>query len=159
MSQQLDEYETEYLGHVSAASSKLEQAERASALEDRKAATAAADRATEAAKDVIQLMELEGRSLPNNARSRMQTKLRSYRSEVADLKARIKDCRMLRASPSEVKASVSLHRQPYSCSTTQLLHTRAHACTQDRIREDLFASPQHLREASDGERARMLASK
>ena len=58
----LEEYEAEYYGHVQAAQEKLALAESSgSGTESGRAACAAAERAAEAAKDVVQLMELEGR--------------------------------------------------------------------------------------------------
>ena len=63
----IQEYELEYNGHINAAQEKLELAESASGAEAQKAACGAAERAAEAAKDVVQLMELEGRGLERRA--------------------------------------------------------------------------------------------
>ena len=100
--QQLDEYEDEYRGHVQAAEEKLALAESGPASEDGGAAVAAAERATEAAKDVYQLMELEGRQLSGAAKTRLQTKLRSARDELAALRARLKKCRAMR-TPDRIR--------------------------------------------------------
>jgi vesicle transport through interaction with t-SNAREs protein 1 len=125
----IDEYDAEYRGHVQACEEKLALAESASLSSDAgRTALHAAERAAEAAKDVIQLMDLEGRSLSGSARSKLQTTLRGYREEAAALKARLKVVRTT------------------SRSTPQ---------SADRIREELYAgSGQH----SDDESSRMLAN-
>ena len=69
----IQEYELEYNGHINAAQEKLELAESASGAEAQKAACGAAERAAEAAKDVVQLMELEGRGLSGAQRSKLHT--------------------------------------------------------------------------------------
>ena len=43
--------------------------------------------------DVVQLMELEGRTLPSLARSDLQNRLRGFRSTIGDLKSRLKGAR------------------------------------------------------------------
>lgn len=86
-------YEDEYRSHISAAELKVEQAENADREDDRRNATASADRAIEAAKDVVQLMELEGRSLKPPARTDLQGRVRTFRSSIGDLKLRIKEAR------------------------------------------------------------------
>ena len=86
-------YETEYRGHIAAAELKIEQAEQAGREDDRRAGISSADRAIEAAKDVVQLMELEGRTLPSLARSDLQNRLRGFRSTIGDLKSRLKGAR------------------------------------------------------------------
>jgi len=95
----LDEYEREYRGHVQASEEKLAQAQRASSPDERRTAIAAAERAAEAGKDVVQLMELEGRSLSGPARQKLQTQLRSSRDEISALKARVKDLKATARSP------------------------------------------------------------
>ncbi|KAL1525600.1 hypothetical protein AB1Y20_020454 [Prymnesium parvum] len=122
----LDEYEEEYRAHIAAANEKVEQAEAGKTPEERRAATTSAERAVEAAKDVVQLMELEGRSLPATSRTRLQAQLRAFRSEVNDLKALIRELRST--------------KQPSS----------------DCIREELFASHGGCSQGEASERARML---
>ena len=87
----IDEYEADYVAHITAANEKAEQAERCKTPEERRSVVAAAERTVEAAKDVIQLMELEGRSLPSDKRTRLQGKLRGFRTEVSDLKSLLKE--------------------------------------------------------------------
>ena len=89
----ISSYEDEYRSHISAAELKVEQAENADREDDRRNATASADRAIEAAKDVVQLMELEGRSLKPPVRADLQSRLRTFRSTISDLKLRIKEAR------------------------------------------------------------------
>jgi len=93
MADAIASYELEYKGHIAAAQIKIEQAERADREDDRRAAAASGDRAIEAAKDVVQLMELEGRGLPAQARSDLQSRLRACRSSIGELKARLKEAR------------------------------------------------------------------
>ena len=128
MADAIASYELEYKGHIAAAEIKIEQAERADREDDRRAAAASGDRAIEAAKDVVQLMELEGRGLPAQARSDLQSRLRACRSSIGELKARLKEAR--------------------NAGTPQR--------NGDRIREELFAghSPGPNRE----ERESMLSS-
>ena len=90
----LAEYEQEYYSHVQAAQEKLALAESSGVGgEPGRVACSAAERATEAAKDVVQLMELEGRTLPSLARSDLQNRLRGFRSTIGDLKSRLKGAR------------------------------------------------------------------
>ena len=70
MSDAIDEYERELADHMAAAEQKAEQCERATTAGERRAAAADAERALEAAKDTVQLIELEARSVPGAARSR-----------------------------------------------------------------------------------------
>ena len=93
MADAIASYELEYKGHIAAAEIKIEQAERADREDDRRAAAASGDRAIEAAKDVVQLMELEGRGLPAQARSDLQSRQRACRSSIGELKARLKEAR------------------------------------------------------------------
>jgi len=93
MADAIASYELEYKGHIAAAEIKIEQAERADREDDRRAAAASGDHAIEAAKDVVQLMELEGRGLPAQARSDLQSRLRACRSSIGELKARLKEAR------------------------------------------------------------------
>ena len=125
----IDEYDSEFRGHVQAAEEKIAAAARSGGDEQR-AAAAAAERAADAAKDVVQLMELEGRSLSGAARTKLQAKLRASRDEVGALKARIKELKAVaRSTPQR----------------------------EDRIREDLFAGG--YRSGDDaGEHSRMLAA-
>jgi len=99
MSSGLDEYEREYRGHVQAAEEKLALAARASSPDERRSAVSAAERAAEAGKDVVQLMELEGRSLKGGERAKLQTQLRSCRDEIATLKGRVKELKAVVRSP------------------------------------------------------------
>eukprot|EP00966_Prymnesium_polylepis_P154378 3564541-Prymnesium_polylepis.1 len=125
----LDEYEEEYRAHITAANEKAEQAERCATPEERRAAIAAADRAVDAAKDVVQLMDLEGRSLSNAAaRTRLQGQLRGFRSEVSDLK--------------------SLLRELRAAKTPQM--------NSDCMREELFAGHARSSIGEASERSRML---
>lgn len=87
------EYENEYQNHIKLATSKLEQAERCQSFEERRLAASSAERAIEAAKESVQLMELEGRTLTAVARTSLTSKLRGYRAEIGDLKSRLKDSR------------------------------------------------------------------
>ena len=89
----ISSYEDEYRSHISAAERKVEQAENADREDDRRNATASADRAIEAARDVVQLMELEGRSLKPPVRTDLQGRLRTFRGSISDLKLRIKKAR------------------------------------------------------------------
>lgn len=126
----LVEYEAEYHGHVQATREKLDVAE-SSGGEAARAACGAAERAVEAAKDVVQLMELEGRSLSGAQRAKLQERLRSCRDEVASLRNRLKALKSAARTPS--KAS------------------------EDRIREECFAGSDRYRD--DGaERSRMLSN-
>ena len=93
MAEAIASYELEYKGHIAAAEIKIEQAERAGREDDRRAAAASGDRAIEAAKDVVQLMELEGRTLPSGARSDLQSRQRGFRDTIGELKARLKEAR------------------------------------------------------------------
>lgn len=128
----LDDYEADYAAHMSAAREKVELAAGTSSSDQRRTAVAAGERAADAAKDVVQLMELEGRSLPAANRPRLQGKLRDFRIEIADLKARLKE---LRSAPKPSPAS------------------------NDCIREELFAGASNGYPSSDeGERSRMLAN-
>lgn len=128
----IDDYESDYKAHISAANERAEQAEHCKTPEERRSVVAAAERAVEAAKDVIQLMELEGRSLPSDRRARLQAMLRGFRTEVSDLK--------------------SLLRELKSKSTAQ---------QSDCIREELFAAHNGNGYGGGGvpnERSRMLAN-
>lgn len=98
----LDEYEREYRGHVQAAEEKLAQASGATGVDAQRTALSAAERAADAGRDVIQLMELEGRSLSGVARSKLQTQLRSCRDELSALKSRIKELKSAGRSPPPV---------------------------------------------------------
>jgi len=110
----LAEYEQEYYSHVQAAQEKLALAESSGmGGEPGRVACSAAERATEAAKDVVQLMELEGRSLAGPQKTKLQERLRSCRTEVASLKERLK-----------------------------VVKLAARAKTDDRIREEMFAGSQ-----------------
>jgi vesicle transport through interaction with t-SNAREs protein 1 len=133
----IQEYELEYNGHINAAQEKLELAESASGAEAQKAACGAAERAAEAAKDVVQLMELEGRGLSGAQRSKLQERLRSCRQEVSSLRERI-------------KAAAKAARTPGRGSTPNSAQR-----SEDRIREDLFAGNDS---SSDREDARMLSN-
>ena len=128
MSGTIDEYESEYRGHVQAAEEKIAQASRSSS-DERRSLVSAAERAAEAARDVVQLMELEGRSLAGAQRTKLQTQLRSWREEVNALKARAKELRATVRTPTQ---------------------------QQDRIREECFAGDRFHDDA--GERSRMLAN-
>ena len=55
---------------------------------------------SEAAKDVVQLMELEGRSLAGPQKTKLQERLRSCRTEVASLKERLKVVKKMELSPN-----------------------------------------------------------
>lgn len=127
------EYENEYYAHVQAAQEKLALAESSGmAAESGRVACTSAERATEAAKDVVQLMELEGRSLSGAQRTKLQERLRGCRDEVASLKARLK---ILKAAARTPPAKAS----------------------EDRIREECFAGSDRYRD--DGaERSRMLSN-
>jgi vesicle transport through interaction with t-SNAREs protein 1 len=124
----MDEYEREYRGHVRAAEEKLDQAERG-LPDQRRALIGSAERATEAARDVVQLMELEARSLSGAARTKLQSQLRTWRDEVSTLKARAKDLRSTARTPQQ----------------------------QDRIREECFSGSDRYRDEA-GERDRMLSN-
>lgn len=133
----VDEYMAEYRGHVQACEEKLAIAEAAngassSASPDAatRAALAAAERACEAAKDSLQLMELEGRSLGGAARQRLQATLRGYRDEVATLRTRLKELRSQARTPGR-------------------------SGSQDRIREECFAGSSPYSDESTG---RLLAN-
>ena len=131
----LDEYESEYRSHIQAAEEKLEHAEQAIPQSDsRRAAISNAERAAEAAKDVVQLMELEGRTLSGGGRTKLQNSLRGYRSEIAALRERLKALRQERAPPS------------------------SRSSDQDRIREECFAGGGGYGSDSAAERSRMLAN-
>ena len=125
----LDEYESEYLSHVSSATKRLEHADRAGSSDERRAATTNGERSMEAAKDILQLMELEGRSIPKPERAALNAKLRGYRASLCDLKIRAK----------EIRASMTPQPPPSS----------------DTIRAELF-SP--VVSDDSGERTRMLES-
>ena len=125
----LDEYEREYRAHVQAVEEAIRRSGASAGSDERRAAVTSAERAVEAARDVVQLMELEGRSLAGAQRTKLQTQLRSWRDEVSGLKAR---CKELRASVRSTP-------------------------TQDRIREECFAGGSPYRDDSN-ERSRMLAS-
>ena len=113
----IDEYDAEYRGHVQAAEEKLGLAEQLGPHSDSgRTAAHAAERAIEAAKDVAQLMELEGRTLSAGGRSKLQSSLRGYRSEISVLRERL---RVLRAEQRTPKRSA--------------------AANEDRIREECFA--------------------
>jgi vesicle transport through interaction with t-SNAREs protein 1 len=99
----IDEYEREFRGHVQAAEERLAHASRSSSPDDRRTALSGAERAAEAGKDVVQLMELEGRSLSGAARSKLQAQLRSYRDEISALKTRIKDLKSTARSPDHCR--------------------------------------------------------
>ena len=131
MSDAIDEYERELADHMAAAEQKAEQCERATtAGGERRAAAADAERALEAAKDTVQLIELEARSVPGAARSRVTAKVRELRSQLGDVSRRLKQAR-----------------------------AQAAAAQSDQIREDLFAGCHHDRGFDDaGERARILAN-
>ena len=93
----IDEYEAEYRSHVQAAEEKLAVVDHSGPHSDSgRSALNAAERAAEAAKDVVQLMELEGRSLPGPSRSGMQSMMRACRDELSLLKARLKELRSAR---------------------------------------------------------------
>jgi hypothetical protein len=94
------EYEGEYNGHIRAAEQKLDHAEHSASFDERRSAAAAAERALEAAKDVVQLMELEGRSLLPAARQSMQAKLKGYRADAKGLQLRVREARSSRAGAS-----------------------------------------------------------
>ena len=130
MSDAIDEYERELADHMAAAEQKAEQCERATTAGERRAAAADAERALEAAKDTVQLIELEARSVPGAARSRVTAKVRELRSQLGDVSRRLKQAR-----------------------------AQAAAAQSDQIREDLFAGCHHDRGFDDaGERARILAN-
>ena len=130
----LQEYENEYYGHVQVAQEKLALAEASCAsFEAGRAACGAAERAAEAAKDVVQMMELEGQALTATARGNLQEHLRSCRDEVASLKARIHTVRA---------AARSNTLQP--------------AAKKDRIREECFAGRDRFRD--EGECSRMISN-
>lgn len=131
----LDEYEAEYRGHVQAAEEKLALAERVGPHSDsgRNAANAA-ERAMEAAKDVAQLMELEGRTLSAGGRSKLQSSLRGCRSEISALRERLKALRAEQRTPK-----------------------RSAAANEDRIREECFAGGDRYRDDT-AESSRMLAN-
>ena len=127
----LDEYESEYRGHIQAAEERLQLAETGSPSSDTaRTALSSAERAVEAAKDVVQLMELEGRSLSGPARSKVQTRLRGCREEIAALRGRLKD-----------------QRASARCTPPQA----------DRIREECFAGNDRYRDSS-GECSRMISN-
>ena len=129
----IDEYEAEYRGHVQAAEEKLALAESSGPYSDTgRAALNAAERATEAAKDVVQLMELEGRSLSGGGRTKLQTSLRGCRNEIAALRERLK---VQRAEARSTPKRASLDG--------------------DRIREDCFAGSGYGSDNS-AEHSRML---
>ena len=95
-----EEYDAEYRSHVQACEEKLELAGAAAtplpagrAALKQSSLLDAAERAVEAARDVVQLMELEGRALSGTARARLQTALRGSHNEVASLRARLKGLR------------------------------------------------------------------
>lgn len=134
----LQEYEQEYYGHVQAAQEKLAVAESTGmGGEPGRAACGAAERAAEAAKDVVQLMELEGRSLAGPQRTKLQDRLRGCRTEVASLKERLKTLKTAArrtSSPSAKRAE------------------------EDRIREECFAGSDPYRGDGAAERSRMLGN-
>jgi vesicle transport through interaction with t-SNAREs 1 len=137
MSAALDEYEAEYRSHVQAAEEKLAVADHSGPHSDSgRSALNAAERAAEAAKDVVQLMELEGRSLSGSARSKLQTSLRSCRNEVAAIRERLKGLRQAARTPPP----------------------RSSASDRDRIREECFAGSGGYGSDSAAERSRMLAN-
>lgn len=88
----MEGYDREYRAHVQAAEARFEEAERTLG-DERRAALTAADRAVEAAKDTVQLMELEGRSAAGSSKGQLQEKLRAYRQQVAQLRARARELR------------------------------------------------------------------
>jgi len=89
----LDEYEDEYNSNIAAAKQKIEQAGRCQGHDERRSAAASAERSIDQAKDAVQLMELEVRSLTGAGRTALQSKLRTFRSEIGDLKAQVKQIR------------------------------------------------------------------
>eukprot|EP00967_Tisochrysis_lutea_P084358 scaffold117898_cov35-Tisochrysis_lutea.AAC.1 len=127
----LDQYEDEYRAHASDALAKVETAESASHQNDRRAAAADAQRSLDAAKEVVELLEMECGALPKTQRSSLSTRVRSYRSELSDLGRRLKT---VQRTDSHV----------------------ASAAAADSIREDLFSG----RDSGDqaDERSRMLAN-
>jgi vesicle transport through interaction with t-SNAREs 1 len=131
----IDEYEAEYRSHVQAAEEKLAVVDHSGPHSDSgRSALNAAERAAEAAKDVVQLMELEGRSLTGSARSKLQTSLRSCRNEVAAIRERLKALRQAARTPPARLAS-----------------------DRDRIREECFAGSGYGSDSS-AEHSRMLAN-
>jgi len=131
----LQEYENEYYGHVQAAQEKLALAESSGmGVDAGRSACGAAERATEAARDVVQLMELEGRSLAGAPRAKLQERIRGCRDEVASLKARVKNVR-----------AAARGGTPQS------------AAKEDRIREECFAGSDRYRDET-AERSRMLSN-
>lgn len=99
-----------------------------------RSAAAAAERAANAANDVVQLMELEGRTLPGPQKTKLKERNRARFDEVASLKARLKACKSAARTPP----------------------ARAN---EDRIREECFAGSDRYRDSSDSaESARMIGN-
>ena len=130
----LKEYENEYYGHVQTAHEKLALAEApCTSSEAGRSACVATERALEAAKDVVQLMELEGRMLTGTARGKLQERLRVCRDELTSLKDQLKAARAAARSNKPQEAA-----------------------KEERIREECFAGSDQHRD--EGETSRMISS-
>jgi predicted nuclease of restriction endonuclease-like RecB superfamily len=127
----LDQYEDEYRAHASDTVAKLETAESALHRDDRHAPAAAASRSLDAAKEVVELLEMECGALPKAQRAALSARVRSYRSELGDLGRRLKAVQRVDARA-------------------------ASAASADSIREDLFSGGGGADQAN--ERSRMLAN-
>jgi predicted nuclease of restriction endonuclease-like RecB superfamily len=127
----LDQYEDEYRAHASETLAKLETAESALRREDRLAPAAAAAGSLDAAREVVELLEMECGALPKAQRSGLSARVRSYRSELSDLGRRLKAVQRIDARA-------------------------ASAASADSIREDLFSGGDGADQAN--ERSRMLAT-
>lgn len=114
----LDSYEDEYRAHASDATAKLEAAETATRFgDDRRAHTVAAERAIEAAKDVVQLLDMELGALPKAQRGALSTRLRCYRSELSELARRIKECQRSESRAASAAASDCIREELFSASS------------------------------------------
>jgi len=125
----LDQYEDEYRAHASDAFAKIETAEAVTHLEDRRTAAAVAERSVDAAKEIVEMLEMECGSLPKAQRGALTTRVRSYRSELTDLSRRLK---VVQRGAARANA----------------------AAATDSIREDLFAGGDGDDQAT--ERSRMI---
>ena len=106
MGETLAGYDAEARTHIETAKVQCPAAEAAPPGDERSKALAAAETATEAARDTVQLMELEGRSLVSVGWERLQERLQDYRAQCARLKARTRDLRAARIAADMIRAEL-----------------------------------------------------
>jgi len=139
----LDQYEDEYRAHASDTLAKLETAESASHRDDRHAPTAAAACSLDAAKEVMELLEMECGALPKAQRTALSARVRSYRSELGDLGRRLKALQRVDARAASAASADSIREDLFSGANDQASERSRMLATNDR----LAAGTDQLRQA------------